>query len=150
MIARTRRVIDYTRVGTSGSYTPLNQVLSPWRPHNRIQCVSWRIGSRPQPLLYFASAVRLERLSIQSSGGSYSTPSKKVALLNSSRKILEQAPHFYCNRPPIHSKANQKLFAEVSGFSILPSFVVNSWIRSKQSAVTIRFYEAEQVCVGPC
>ncbi len=33
----------------------------PWRPHSRIQCVSLRIGSWPQPLFYSASATRLER-----------------------------------------------------------------------------------------
>ncbi len=50
-------------------------------------------------LFYFASTARLGRSSFPSSTRSYSVPSKKVVLFNVTRKIFEQAPHFYWNRP---------------------------------------------------
>ncbi len=47
----------------------LKQASPPWRPHRRIQCVSWGIGSGPV-FFYSVSVARLERSSFQSFAGS--------------------------------------------------------------------------------
>ncbi len=53
------------RTTTSAGSALLTQASPLWRPHNRIQCVFWRIGPEPQPLFYSACSAMIQSSSFQ-------------------------------------------------------------------------------------